>query len=48
MDYGILYNGYSTVLERYIDASLITNNDDHKSTSGRIFNLGGGAISWGF
>jgi hypothetical protein len=47
MDYGILYSGYPTVLEGYTDASWITDNDDHKSTSGWIFTLGGGAISWG-
>ena len=45
MDYGILYNGYSTVLEWYIDASWIMDNDDHKSTSEWIFTLGEGAIS---
>jgi hypothetical protein len=47
MDYGILYSGYPMVLEGYTNASWITNNDDHKSTSGWIFTIGGGAISWG-
>jgi len=47
INYGILYSEYPTVLEGYTDASWITDNDDHKSTSGWIFTLAGGAISWG-
>jgi len=47
MDYGIYYTGYPSVLEGFSDASWITDQDDHTSTSGWIFNLGGGAISWG-
>ena len=47
MDYGIYYTGYPSVLEGFSDASWITDRDDHTSTSGWIFNLGGGAISWG-
>jgi hypothetical protein len=46
MYYGVLYSGYPMVLEGYIDASWTTDNDDYKSTSGWIFTLGGGAISW--
>ena len=46
-DYGICYTGYPSVLEGFSDASWITNKDDHSSTSGWIFMLGGGAISWG-
>ncbi|GJT21196.1 zinc finger, CCHC-type containing protein [Tanacetum coccineum] len=34
------------VLEYYIDASWISNAEDNLSTSGRVFLLGGGAISW--
>jgi hypothetical protein len=34
INYGILYSRYPTVLERYIDTSWITDNDDHKSISG--------------
>ncbi|GJY89126.1 zinc finger, CCHC-type containing protein [Tanacetum coccineum] len=35
-----------TILEGYIDASWISNNEDNSSTSGWVFLLGGGAISW--
>ncbi|XP_071718052.1 secreted RxLR effector protein 161-like [Rutidosis leptorrhynchoides] len=45
MDYGITYNGFPSVLEGYSDASWITNVEDHSSTTGWIFLLGGGAIS---
>ncbi|KAH9688010.1 Shikimate O-hydroxycinnamoyltransferase [Citrus sinensis] len=47
MDYGIYCTGYPLVLEGFSDASWITDRDDHTSTSGWIFNLGGGAISQG-
>ncbi|KAL0457582.1 UNVERIFIED_CONTAM: Retrovirus-related Pol polyprotein from transposon TNT 1-94 [Sesamum latifolium] len=35
----------SSILEGYSDASWITNVEDHSSTSGWVFLLGGGAIS---
>ncbi|GJV72619.1 zinc finger, CCHC-type containing protein [Tanacetum coccineum] len=35
-----------SVLEGYIDASWISNTKDNSSTSGWVFLLGGGAISW--
>ena len=44
-DYGLNYIGYPSVLEGYTDASWMTNQEDHSSTSGWIFLLGGGAIS---
>ena len=46
MNYGLVYSGYPSVLEGYSDASWITNSEDHSSTSGWVFLLGGGAISW--
>ncbi|XP_071740160.1 secreted RxLR effector protein 161-like [Rutidosis leptorrhynchoides] len=46
MDYGITYTGFPSVLEGYSDASWITNVEDHSSTTGWIFLVGGGAISW--
>ena len=46
-DYGIHYSGYPSVFEGFTDASWITDKDDHTSTIGWIFTLGGGAISWG-
>ncbi|KAI3729198.1 hypothetical protein L6452_17851 [Arctium lappa] len=47
MDYGLEYSGYPSVLEGYTDASWINDQEDYSSTSGWIFTLGGGAVSWG-
>ncbi|GKA33491.1 zinc finger, CCHC-type containing protein [Tanacetum coccineum] len=47
MDYGLEYSGDPSVLEGYTDASWITDQEDYASTSGWIFTLGGGAVSWG-
>ncbi len=46
MDYGLSYLGYPSILEGHADASWISNSDDHTSTTGWVFLLGGGAISW--
>ncbi|CAM8948128.1 unnamed protein product [Rhodiola kirilowii] len=46
MNYCLVYAGFPSVLEGYTDASWITNLEDHSSTSGWVFLLGGGAISW--
>ncbi|GJV01694.1 zinc finger, CCHC-type containing protein [Tanacetum coccineum] len=46
MDYSMTYIGYTSVLEGYTDASWINNTEDNSSTSGWVFLLGGGAISW--
>ncbi|KAL0373332.1 UNVERIFIED_CONTAM: Retrovirus-related Pol polyprotein from transposon TNT 1-94 [Sesamum radiatum] len=46
MYYGLSYSGFPFILEGYSDASWITNVEDHSSTSGWIFLLGGGARSW--
>lgn len=46
INYGLSYVGFPSVLEGYSDASWITNIEDHSSTSGWVFLLGGGAISW--
>ncbi|GJR19625.1 zinc finger, CCHC-type containing protein [Tanacetum coccineum] len=45
-DYGLSYVGYPSVLEGYSDASWINHIEDSSSTSGCVFLLGGGAISW--
>nr|KAJ0200496.1 hypothetical protein LSAT_V11C600308410 [Lactuca sativa] len=45
-NYGLSYSGYPSVLEGYSDANWINNLEDHSSTSGWVFILGGGAISW--
>jgi len=46
MSYAILYSGYPGVLEGYSDSNWISEADELKATSGYIFTLGGGAISW--
>ncbi|GJR98879.1 zinc finger, CCHC-type containing protein [Tanacetum coccineum] len=46
MDYRLTYTGYPSVLKGYTDASWINNTEDNSSTSGWVFLLGGGAISW--
>ena len=43
---GLFYSEFQVVLEGYSNASWITSVSDNKSTSGWIFTLGGGAISW--
>ncbi|XP_075666807.1 secreted RxLR effector protein 161-like [Castanea sativa] len=45
-DFGLSYYGYPTVLERYCDANWISDTDEVKPTSGYVFTLAGGAISW--
>ncbi|GJR77094.1 zinc finger, CCHC-type containing protein [Tanacetum coccineum] len=42
----LTYTGYPSVLEGYTNASWISNTKDNSSTSGWVFLLGGGAISW--
>ncbi|GJS35841.1 zinc finger, CCHC-type containing protein [Tanacetum coccineum] len=46
MDCSLTYTGYPSVLEGYTDASWISYTEDNSSTSGWVFLLGGGAISW--
>ena len=45
-DLGLHYGRFPAILEGYTDASWISNIGDHKSTTGWIFTLAGGAISW--
>ena len=42
----LTYYEFPAVLEGYSDASWITSANDNKSTSGWIFTIAGGAISW--
>ncbi|GKD83400.1 hypothetical protein Tco_1350239 [Tanacetum coccineum] len=42
----LIYTGYPSVLEGYTDERWIRNTEDNSSTSGWVFLLGGGAISW--
>jgi hypothetical protein len=46
MSHGIHHSGYASVLEGYSDSNWIIDADEMKATSGYIFTLGGGAISW--
>ena len=46
MSYGIHYSGHPVVLEGYSDSNWISDADDLYATSGYVFTLGGGAISW--
>jgi hypothetical protein len=43
---GIHYTGCPTVLEGYCDANWISDADEIYATSGYVFSLGGGAVSW--
>ena len=45
-NYGLHYSKYPAVLEGYCDANWISDTKDSKSTSGYLFTLGGGAVSW--
>jgi hypothetical protein len=46
MSYGIHYTGYPRVLEGYCDANWISDADEIYATSGYVFSLGGGVVSW--
>jgi len=43
---GLHYQRYHVVLEGYNDANWNTLSDDSKATSGYIFSIAGGDISW--
>ncbi|PHU28774.1 hypothetical protein BC332_00867 [Capsicum chinense] len=45
-NYALHYNKYPTVLEGYSDANWITGSNEVKSTSGYVFTIDGGAVSW--
>ncbi|XP_073154047.1 uncharacterized protein [Henckelia pumila] len=40
------WDTYPSVLEGYCDANWISDTKDSKSTSGYVFTIGGGAVSW--
>src|SRR3954468_5799660 len=44
--YGIHYTGYPRVLEAYSDSNWISDADEIKATSGYVFTLAGGGVSW--
>ena len=45
-NYGLHYSKYPAILEGYCYANWISDTKDSKSTSGYLFTLGGGAVSW--
>ena len=45
-DYGLSYCNYPAILEGYCDANWISDTDEVKPTSGYVFTLAGGAVSW--
>ncbi|PNX55775.1 hypothetical protein L195_g049405, partial [Trifolium pratense] len=46
MTHGLHYQRFPAVLEGYSDADWNTLSDDSKATSGYIFSIAGGAVSW--
>ena len=46
MNLGLHYEKFPTILEGYTDADWNTLSDDSKATSGYIFSIAGGAVSW--
>lgn len=46
MSYGIHYSGQHAVLEGYSDSNWISDADELYATSGYVFTIGGGAVSW--
>ena len=46
MSYGIHYSGHPAMLEGYSDSNWISDVDELYATSGYVFTLGGGAVSW--
>ena len=46
LDLGLHFNKFPTVLEGFCDANWVIDNDEVSSTSGYVFTLCGGAISW--
>ena len=45
-NYSLSYCSYPIILEGYCDANWISNTDEVKPTSGYVFTLAGGAVSW--
>ncbi|KAK6151167.1 hypothetical protein DH2020_016099 [Rehmannia glutinosa] len=46
LNYVLHYLRYPAVLKGYSDANWISNSKDSKSTSGYVFTIGGGTVSW--
>ena len=41
-----MYSGDELIPVVYTDSNFISNKDSRKSTSGHLFTLGGGVVSW--
>lgn len=46
INYGLTFSSYPSVLEGYCDANWISDTDELKPTSGYVFTLAGGAVTW--
>lgn len=46
MNHNLIYLGYPSILEGYSNVSWISNLEDHSSTTGWVFLLERGAVSW--
>ena len=46
VDLSLHFGRFHVVLEGYCDANWVSGNDETCSTSGYVFTMGGGAISW--
>ena len=46
IDYELHYGRYPAVLKGYSDANWISDSTNTKSTSGYVFTIGGGVVSW--
>ena len=45
-DYMLIYGGDELIPVGYTDSNFMSNKDSRKLTSGHLFTLGGGAVSW--
>ncbi|XP_070026091.1 secreted RxLR effector protein 161-like [Nicotiana sylvestris] len=45
-DYALNYNNYPAIIEGYSYTNWITGSTETKSTSGYVFTIGGGTMSW--
>ena len=45
-DYMLMYGGDELIPIGYTDSDFMSDKDLRKSTSGHIFTLGGGVVSW--
>ena len=45
-EYMLMYGGDELIRISYTDSDFMSNKDLRKSTSGHVFTLGGGAVSW--